>query len=48
MPSDNETRLRVFVLFDRSAPEEEDRLVGVDRRGVNHLRVDAVDQEVES
>ena len=48
MPSHNETRFRVLVLLDRSAPEEEDGLVGVDRRGVDDLRVDAVHQEVES
>jgi hypothetical protein len=47
MPSHYESRFGVLVLFDRSAPEEEDGLVGVDRRGVYDFRVDAVDQKME-
>jgi hypothetical protein len=48
MPSHYESRFGVLVLFNRSTPEEEDGLVGVDRRGIYNFRVDAVDQETES
>jgi hypothetical protein len=48
MPPNHQSRFRVFVLFVRSAAKEEDGFVGTNRRGVDDLRVNTVDQEMEA